>query len=266
MTSIIILMNFPDIHRIEYLFALGIAAGLLAGGWFILWTALQVGNWQRWLDVYLLTILAGIVGARAGYVILHLGEFQDAPLYVFRLWYGALAWQGAVLGAGAAMPLLCRWRQVSFTAFSDGAALAVPVILMSMGWSCRKVGCLIGTEVSTTKDYPVWLVGYLPDLQGNVLPRYELQMLAIGLFLLILVFMGSVTLQNRFSGKRLWLSLALCGAALLLLFTLQDKNFTLDKISALLLMSIGLFLWRPSASRIAHVAAKSVIMPPHENP
>lgn len=261
-------MNLPEIHRIEYIFALGIGAGLLVGGWFILWTALPHENWLRWLDVYLLTILAGIIGARAGYVILHFGDFQDAPLYAFRLWYGALAWQGAVLGAGFALAALCRRWNVPLAPFTDGAALAVPVVMMAVSWSCRKAGCLLGPQVADIHDYPVWMVSYLPDIQRNVLPRYELQMLAIGLFLIILIVIGILTLQNHLAGKRIWLSLGLSGMALAFLSALQNDHFNLDKISALalILTSLGLLLRPPSASRIAHVAPKSAIMPPHENP
>lgn len=244
----------PDFQHVETIFAVGICAGVGVGAWFIIWSALQHEGqkWQRWLDVYLLSVLAGIVGARFFYVLLNLSDFEDAPFYVFRLWYGALSWQGAILGVVLVMPSLCKWRKVPLPLFTDGAALASPVILMSISWSCRKVGCLVGHQVHDVRDYPVWLVGYVRDFQGNVLPRYELQMLAIGLFLLILVVMGALTFQNHFPQKRLSISLFLTGLALLLLFRLQNEEVNLDKISALLLIfsSMGLFFRIPSAKRM----------------
>ncbi len=229
----------PQIQYIEHLFALGIFAGLLVGGWFIFLAGWQSGMGLRWLDVYLFSILGGIIGARVGYVLLHLSEFSASPEYVFRLWYGALSWQGAFLGAALVMLLLCQSRQIPLAEFTDAVAVALPVILMSVGWACRKAGCLVSNPVADVDDYPVWMVGYLRDLQGNVLPRYELQMLAISLFWLIFIGIGFLTLQNRARSKRLSVALVWVGVSLLILFRLQNAELTLDKISAVILIGIG---------------------------
>ncbi|HYO50941.1 MAG TPA: prolipoprotein diacylglyceryl transferase [Chloroflexia bacterium] len=77
-------------------------------------------------------LIAGIVGARLGYVVASLGDprYQDI-LNVFKIWEGGLSIQGAVIG-GALAVIIYSWRYgISFFKWGDiivpGLALAQAV-------------------------------------------------------------------------------------------------------------------------------------------
>ena len=199
------------------LFGLRVGLGVLVGGWLITWAALQhpATRVRQWWDVYLGSLATAIIGARIGYVLLHAEDFISQPERVLLLWYGELSWIGALLGGGLAMIILCRWRKIPLRAFADGAALALPIGFMAVWWGCRGAGCGVGAVVSDPSNYPVWQVGYLRDLTGDVFPRYELQMGAIFAGAVMLALMGWLTLQNRLVGRRIWISLLLIFIAML---------------------------------------------------
>lgn len=233
----------------------------MGGGCLLLWVAAQAPHhYRRWLDTYLLTLLAGLVGARVGYVLLHPSDFQLNWLDSLRLWYGGLSWQGALLGAGLGLWLLLRWRRwVPAAAFLDGLALALPLLWMALWWACRGAGCGIGPQVDDPAAYPLWLVSYLPDRLGWVEPRYELQMLAILLGLLILLLGAGLTLRGAATERRFWLILLLLALLFVgLLPLIQERHYPwLDGLSALLLLLAALGGWGGSGKR-----GKAVVPPP----
>ncbi|MFP4322513.1 MAG: prolipoprotein diacylglyceryl transferase family protein [Anaerolineales bacterium] len=194
-------------------FALKMGLGFAAGGFFILWAALQQPGRPifRWSDVYLGTILGGIIGARVFFVLVHAAQFAGAPAHIPRLWYGGLSWQGAILGGLVGMVGLCRWRAVDVRAFSDALALAFPVGVMAFAWAARSAGLMIGYPVADLAAEPVWKAAYLPDLGRDVIPRYELQMLGLAMGGTLLILATVLTLANRLQGRRLALILGLAG-------------------------------------------------------
>jgi prolipoprotein diacylglyceryltransferase len=202
----------------ERAFAVKVAIGLVVSGWFVLWSALRQGTRPGpWLDVYLGTLLGGIIGARLFYVLLHLDRFRHEILNIPRLWYGELSWQGALVGGGLAMWGMLRWRKIPAGSYTDALALALPVGFMAVCWACRSAGLLLGQPVNSLDDTPVWAASFLPDLYRDVGPRYELQMLGVGLGAAMLVVAGFLTLGNWLAGLRLWVILLLASLSILIL-------------------------------------------------
>ena len=200
----------------EQAFAVKVCMGLAPGGWFVVWTAYQHQpvKLRAWMDVYLGTILGGIIGARVVYILFNLEFFLNEPLNIPRLWFAELAWQGAIVGGLLAMRGMCRWRDVDFHDFGDGMALAIPVVFMAVCWSARSAGLILGAEVQNIDDLPVWSASFLPDLNRFVAPRYEVQMLGVGLGAVMLWYAGILTLFNRLSGLRLWIILGMMAIAI----------------------------------------------------
>jgi phosphatidylglycerol---prolipoprotein diacylglyceryl transferase len=72
-------------------------------------------------------VAIGFLGARAGYVITHSGDFGDRPWAVLFIWEGGLAlYGGLTVGALTAVYLLNRWRGDVF-AFGDAVAVGIPL-------------------------------------------------------------------------------------------------------------------------------------------
>ena len=66
-------------------------------------------------------LVAGIVGARLGWVLPNLGSeaFRADPLEIIRIWNGGLSIQGAVVGGALAVGLYCRGYGLNFLKWAD---------------------------------------------------------------------------------------------------------------------------------------------------
>jgi prolipoprotein diacylglyceryltransferase len=255
-------------YSIEAAFGIKVFASLLAGSWFIVWTAFQYKplRLSAWADVYLGTIVGGIIGARVVYILLNLDPFTKVPLNVPRLWFAELSWQGAIIGGLLGMWGMCRWRKINVLHYADGLALAFPVGFMGVCWASRSAGIQLGAEVADAADYPVWAAAFLPDFHRDVVPRYELQWLGVALGALILLAVGVLVVSGRLEKFRLWIALALTGAAVFVLdrySALESPDvygLHLDRSSASLLLTfgIGMVVWQWWANRSPHVEANTL--------
>ncbi len=120
------------------------------------------------LDMVLVAVPSGIVGARLYYVLMSLDQFRDNPISVFYIWEGGIAVYGAVIGGALGVYLYCRIRKRSFAALMDitapGLALAQAIgrwgnyfnreaygpVITSPAWQFFPAGVLIsqnGTDV-----------------------------------------------------------------------------------------------------------------------
>ena len=204
------MLSISDYHQ----FALQVSFGLGAGFLVVIWSALHSrGNVRQWLDITLAALITGLIGARLLYVLLHWPEFADYPQdMLFKFWAGGLIWQGALLGLVGGW-LVARWRGVSFARWGDSLALALPLLMLAVWWACRGRGWGYGIDL----ENPTWLTGYLPNEQGDIARRLELQIFGIWSGLILLVFATQLTINNSLAGQRLWLILGLLGLSQLLL-------------------------------------------------
>ncbi|MDY5731529.1 MAG: prolipoprotein diacylglyceryl transferase [Eubacteriales bacterium] len=65
------------------------------------------------LDIALLIVPAGIVGARLYYVLFQLPYYLVNPLQIFAVWNGGLAIYGAVIAGALAVVLWCKYKRIS---------------------------------------------------------------------------------------------------------------------------------------------------------
>ncbi len=74
------------------------------------------------MDIGIVTVLMGIVGARVYYVATSWDMYKDDPLSAFAIWEGGIAIYGALIGGGIGVFLMCRAKKASFYAFADTVA------------------------------------------------------------------------------------------------------------------------------------------------
>ena len=113
------------------------------------------------IDVLLLAIPLGIVGARLYYVIFNFSEFSGDLLRIFNTRTGGLAIYGGVIGAAIAVVIMSRRKKISVGAVMDLGALGLLI-----GQSIGRWGNFINREV----------YGYETDIfcrMGLALPGYE---------------------------------------------------------------------------------------------
>ncbi len=105
-----------------------IAIGMLIGVSFILKEAKRVGfNEDQFLDVCIITIIVGVIGARVYYVIFAWDYYKDNPISVFNIRQGGLAIYGGVLAGIACLYILSRYKKMPFLKTIDVAILGVVI-------------------------------------------------------------------------------------------------------------------------------------------
>ena len=117
---------FPNLHitlgNVEKGFYIGsffiafygviIAIGMLVGVSFILKEAKRVGfDEDKFLDICIITIVVGVLGARAYYVIFAWDYYKDNLLSIFNIRQGGLAIYGGVLAGIASVVILSKIRK-----------------------------------------------------------------------------------------------------------------------------------------------------------
>ena len=151
-TSII----FPNLHitldNVEKGFYIGsffiafygviIAIGMLIGVSFILKEAKRVGfDEDQFLDICIITIIVGVLGARIYYVIFAWDYYKDNPLSALNIRQGGLAIYGGVLAGIACVYILSRIKKLSFLKVMDVAMFGVII-----GQICGRWGNFFNRE------------------------------------------------------------------------------------------------------------------------
>lgn len=96
------------------------AAAFLVGICYVMWRVKQFGlDGDRVIDVLLLAVVGGIIGARAYYVIFSWDEYKDNLANIFKIWEGGIAIYGGLIGAVAVGLLVCKLRKVKMLPMLD---------------------------------------------------------------------------------------------------------------------------------------------------
>lgn len=146
------------------------------------------------VDLTVLMLIFGILGARILYVLLNLSHYTANPLEIFMLSKGGLVWYGGfVLGLTAATVYI-RMKGLKFSSFAD---LIVPYVALAQ--ALGRIGCLLNGccyGIAVTEDFPFAVI--LP--QDNV-TRFPSQLLSALFLFLIFIILKVWQKRRRFGGE-----------------------------------------------------------------
>ncbi|MEW6568472.1 MAG: prolipoprotein diacylglyceryl transferase family protein [Chloroflexota bacterium] len=197
----------------SFLLTLGFAGSLLWLAW-----GRQDRETLRHVDAALVALAGGLVGARLGFVLTHLGAYVARPLEALWFWQGGLSWAAGALGAVLAVVAFAVIHRFSFWPVAD--ALAVPAALMALvSWTgCLLDGCAYGRRTDAGP-----FTTPTPDLFGWTTARWPTQAVGIAASTATLIFALWLQNQRLPSGVAAGLVLAcLAAGALALAFTRAD--------------------------------------------
>ncbi len=142
------------------------------------------------IDGALISLGAGLLGARIASALTHWGYYSDHVWESAWFWQGGLSWVGGAIGATIGLLVYAGVRRKPVLALSDG--MAVPLALFSIGaWvGCLVDGCAYGRQASFG-----WLTPASPDLLGNIAPRWPTQ--TAGALLGVALLVALLTLNRR---------------------------------------------------------------------
>lgn len=159
------------------------------------WTVKQLD------DLLFYSVLGVVIGGRLGYILFYkLDEYIAAPVDIFKVWQGGMAFHGGLLGVLAAVYYFCRKTQHTFLAVTDFIAPLVP-----LGLACGRFGNFINGELwGRVTDPAAWWAMIFPQA-GDFSPRhpsqlYEMGLEGIVLFVVLWVFSCRPRPKGQVSG------------------------------------------------------------------
>jgi phosphatidylglycerol:prolipoprotein diacylglycerol transferase len=202
------------VNAFSVMMALGAGVGLIQ-----VMRGAPEGTTGRWLNAGGILLLAGLVGARLGYVWLHQSYFNAHPAEIFQVWQGGLSWPGALLAcAFTALLLMLALNLPLYLVLDRLADMAFPVA--AAAW----IGCwMVGAAYGATVSAGAWYALNVADETGAFAARFPTQPLAAA----ALIF-SYVLLPRSRPGKRLppgqagWSALMVLGFNLLIFSLLVD--------------------------------------------
>ena len=110
-----------------------IVTGMMIAIWIAQREAKRTGqNPEQYLDLAMIGIAAGILGARIYYVIFAWDYYKDDLLSIFNIRQGGLAIYGGIIGACIAVVIYSRKKKQNFSLLMDTASMSI-VFGQSMG-------------------------------------------------------------------------------------------------------------------------------------
>ena len=103
-----------------------IVTGMMIAIWIAQREAKRTGqNPEQYLDLAMIGIAAGILGARIYYVIFAWDYYQDDLLSIFNIRQGGLAIYGGIIGACIAVVIYSRKKKQNFSLLMDTASMSI---------------------------------------------------------------------------------------------------------------------------------------------
>ena len=119
-----------------------IVTGMMIAIWIAQREAKRTGqNPEQYLDLAMIGIAAGILGARIYYVIFAWDYYKDDLLSIFNIRQGGLAIYGGIIGGFLFGGLACKWRKVPVLPMFDLAAMGFLI-----GQGCGRWGNFFNQE------------------------------------------------------------------------------------------------------------------------
>ncbi|NIS83120.1 MAG: hypothetical protein GTO14_23615 [Anaerolineales bacterium] len=227
-------------------FTLGVLSGLL-------WLGLANSNSGRSslrrsgvdqrilrIDAGLSALVGGLVGARAGFVLLHWDYYLGRPAEMLWFWQGGLTWVGGAVGALLGLVLYTAFTGHAFWPLVDALSLPGAMVALSAWTGCLLDGCAFGRQTSTGP----W-ISPTEDMFAGSANRWPTQ--SVGLLYSILVLATLYWLSDRGMKEGMLGSLGLsmiAGGALALSFTRSDPalllmGFRLDTVGSAIVLLIS---------------------------
>ena len=270
---------YPILFRVSghpiYSYTVLLDAGLLLGVIVAWWQARRFDTMNDpgiVVDAAFWSVIGGVVGGRAGYVVAQREYFAYHPQEIWQVWQGGLSWHGAFLGGAVALLTWHTLRTWLTPRPPGGGPQRLPPPLaaltdamapgLALGSTFAWVGCLLAGIAHGVVSYGP-LTYDLPDLYGVQARRFATQPVGAAWSLLIFVLLLLGRRSRRGLNTFAYLFLAF-GGDLLLGFTRADETLYWDlwrvgQVVDAVLAAAGLlgviFLWQQGRNQQAEMTS-----------
>jgi phosphatidylglycerol---prolipoprotein diacylglyceryl transferase len=233
MHPILLKVNSFNVYSYGFMVALGFAVSVFlmcaSAGRFNL-------NKDRVIDLSILVLVTGVIGARLLYVVLNLKYYIANPLEIIQLSKGGLVWYGGFLAALAAMVIYARRKGLGFLRAAD---FFVPYLALAQVFGrigCFLNGCCYGIEAPS--GYPLAVI-----FPYDTISRHSTQIYAAFALIIIYIILRLWQERPHFTGE---IFLAYCmlysGKRFLIEFVRGDNPRVVLGLTLSQALSVAVFL------------------------
>lgn len=166
----------------------------ILGAIFVVWRIVRVYeiDAEKVLDLSLVTVLGGFIGARLYFVIFNIGKFGDFYQVFYLNKYPGLSFWGALLFGYLTLAIFTKKLKLNFWQMADFAAVG-----LFLGIIIASFGCLLGScEYGKVSNLPIAVTQV-----GLIGKRFPLQIIEAVVFLFGFFYLWSQTLKFHFDGQ-----------------------------------------------------------------
>lgn len=202
---------------IIYSFSVVLGCGIVAGIGLAAWQTRQI-HMSNWFDGLLISLFAGLIGGRIGFVGTQWSYFLEQPSEVWQIWQGGLNYHGALLAGLLSLWGYAHWQKRPFMKFAGLFAPAFALV-SSFGWfACWLEGCAYGRHA-----LPGLLTANLPDSYHLYAFRYQTQLIGLGFSFFI--FLCLLWLRPKWNSAPLfWFALSAISASRVLVSLIRGDD------------------------------------------
>lgn len=197
-------------------------------------------NVERILDIVLISLIGGFIGARAYYILFHLPEFNSFWKVILINKYPGLSFWGGLIGGYIALKLISNRFKINFWQVLDLAIIGVFIAIPITSIGCLLSSCQVG--LPTNSFLGVSQIGYLGK-------RFPLQIFEALLFILFFYSLWKKSLKFHPFGYIAYKGLLILGVLKFILEFLRGDTqkllgpLTLGHLWALILFSFGVIIY-----------------------
>lgn len=208
------------------------------------------------IDVGLLTVLLGIIGARLYYVLTDSGNTYDSFLDVIAICNGGIAIYGSLIGGAIGVLIMCRVKKIPFLKFADLVAPGVMFAQTLGRWGNFCNGEAYGYVIGDTTKYYFFLkefefpgklfnvfrMGLLPnEISGSVMHSFHPTFLYESVWNLIgFVILNLLYKKKKYNGKILFAYIAWYGFGRMLIEGFRTDSLYIHGTSLRISQCVGL--------------------------
>ena len=201
-----------------YSYGVMLALAFVVGIWFATRQARREGvPANTILDLSLVALITGIIGARILFVLLNLDYYSKHPFESIMFWQGGLIYSGGLILGTLCAILFLKVRRLNIWKVVDICApsLALGQVVGRIG--CFLNGCCFGKPVSwgikfppgSMASYEQFSQGLIKSVNEYSLPVHPTQLYSSLNALIIFLILILVRSRKRFNGELFWLYLLL---------------------------------------------------------
>ncbi|MBC3795784.1 prolipoprotein diacylglyceryl transferase [Acetobacterium tundrae] len=200
-------------------------------------------NFDSFLDVVLISLPIGIIGARLYYVVFQFNDYKDNLIDIFNIRQGGLAIHGGILFAFIAAYIVTNYKKIDFLKIADVAAPSI-IIAQALGrWGNFFNGEAHGEAVSYEfiKYFPLFIQKgmYIDGLFYQPTFLYE-SVWDLSIFLILMLILR----KYQSSGIVLFTYIGLYSVGRFFIEGLRTDSLMLGSIRIAQLMSLsGVIIW-----------------------